>query len=295
MDITTMLEEFSHLPVWAQVTLFIIAMFLNPTGIVAGAVAAYNMRQKVQIKKQAAEDKLRLEKELGELRLRTDTLEIERIKEKAEAEQAAAANLNMQRLIEVVGESNNRFQKVIDVKSERQLESDKLQHQTNKMFLDAVNRQTLVVSNLTEMLEIQSEQFGNVTKTIEGVDNNVRASLKEIEKLARDSRSDVTTALGLSVNHRTEADNTLRVIQQSIQGIAKEVRGIITTNEGLNRQALLAINAKLQSLETNVSTLITPRPALLGDTLPLPDAIPQDDKTSDSIDAATVAAEETKP
>lgn len=293
MDFLKMLEEFSHLPVWAQVTLLIIGMFLNPTGIIAGAVAAYNMRQKTQIKRQAAEDKLRLERELGGQRLRIESLEIERIKEKAEAEQAAAASLNMQKLIEVVAASNDRFQKVIDVKSERQLEADKMQHQTNKMFLDAVSRQTLAVSNLTEMLEIQSEQFSNVAKTVENLDSNTNASLKEMANLARDNRHDVTTALGMSVSQRVEADNVLRVIQQSIHGIAKEVRDIISANEDQKNKTLIAINAKLQSLENNVNTLIVPRPVLLGDTIPLPDVIPQDEPSSD-LTAPPIAAEETK-
>jgi hypothetical protein len=209
----------------------------------------------------------RANKELAEQKVRLESLEIKSIKAKAEAEQITADKHNTQKLIEVIAASNDRFQKVIDVKSERQLESDKMQHETNKMFLDAVNRQTSAVVNLSELIEIQSEHY---TGFVDKLDN----TLKTVETFARDNRADMTTALGLSVTHRAENENTLRSIQQTIHSIATDVRDIITKNENQQTQTLVAINAKLQSLESSVSTLIAPRPTLLNDTMPLPD-LPQ--------------------
>lgn len=281
--IDIMFERIADLPQWAQI--FLITLFFLGSG---GGILSVVMSYLKSVNDGRHKERLEVV-ENNQIKIQNEQIKIQ-----SEAAQAAAHSLNTQKLIEVIAASNDRFQKVIDAKSERQLEADKLQHETNKMFLDAVNRQTFVVSNLTEMLEIQSEQLGNLVKTVDGVDTSVKANLQTMEQLARDNRSDITTALGLSVTHRTESENALRVIQQSIHGIAKDVRDIISANEDLNKQTLLAINAKLQSLENNVSTLIAPRTTLPADALPQPGTLTQPIETDPNTNAGTVPAEETK-
>ena len=262
MDNFNVIENLDKLPPLLQF-IIILAWFTIPPILSIWRIHANSESNRNEIKAQS-DAKLALEKELTEQKSRLEALEIQAIKAKADAKQAEAASENTQKLIEVIGASNDRFQRVLDVKSERQLEADKMQHETNKMFLDAVNRQTDAVSNLTEMLEIQTEHYSNFVEKLD-------TTLKTVETIAQDNRADVTTALGLSVNYRADSENALRTILQTIHSIAADVREIIGKNEAQKSQTLLAINTKLQALENSVNTLIAPRAAVLGDTIPIPD------------------------
>lgn len=219
---------------------------------------------KARIEKEQADQKVRHEKELAELRVRIEALELERLRAQTEAKQAEAASENMQRLIEVVAAGNERWQRVYDVKSERQLEADRLQHETNKMFIESVERNTKTVANISEMLEIQSEHLGGFGRVMQHFENKLDTTLQTVENNTRDNRSDLTTALGMGVNYRTESDTMLRSILQAVDGVRIDVKSIISQNENQKTQALLSIEAKIASIERGINALINPRPALLG-------------------------------
>lgn len=251
--IETMFDRIADLPQWAQI--FLITLFFLGSG---GGILSVVINYLKSVNDSVHKERLEVV-ENAQIRIQN-----EQIKIKSEAETAASNSLNTQKLIEVIASSNDRWQRVFDVKSERQLETDKMQHETNKMFLDAVNRQTNVVSNLTEMLEIQSEQYGKFA-------DKLATTLTTVETLARDSRADVTTALGMNVNQQTKTDDTLRTILTAVTGIEKSVTGIISQSETERNQNLAAIKAQLQAIETSISKLIEPRPTLLGDTIPIPE------------------------
>jgi hypothetical protein len=206
--------------------------------------------QKSRHEKELAEQKSRHEKELAEQKARIDALELRRIQAQSEAKQAESASENMQKLIDALATGNERWQHVVDVKSERQLEADRLQYETNKMFIAAVKQQTETVANITEMLEIQSEHLGGFGRVMQHFDDKLDTTLKTVEISSRDNRADLTTALGMSVTSRTESENTLRAIKDSIHQVVREVTHIIENDKRQQADNLLSIKTQLQSIET---------------------------------------------
>lgn len=195
---------------------------------------------------------------------RIKMLELDKIRIEAEGRQAEAMNANMKNLIEVISAGNERWQKVLDVKSERQLEADRLQHETNKMFIEAVERNTKTVANISEMLEIQSEHLGGFGRVMQHFENKLDTTLQTVESTTRDNRTDLTTALGMNVNQRNENENTLRSIIQAVDSLRLDVKQTISTGEDQRNQTLSAIDNKLASIERRLTEVIAPRPVLLG-------------------------------
>ncbi len=278
----TVVTMFENFPPLAQFILTLIALSGTPTGIIAGMFAVWKIRETANAAQEATKAKIKLEKEAADQKARIEVLEIKQIRAQAEASQAAADRLNTQKLIEVIDKSNERWQRVWDTKSERQLETDKLQQETNRMFLEAVNRQSGVMDNVRETFEIQSRHYSVLIDTVNSIKPDLTETHKEMLKLAEENRSDITKALGMNVNQQTTTENTLRTILNAVAGIEKNVSGIISLNEKERNQNLAAIKTQLQSIEASISNLITPSPVPLG----LPD---------DITNAADVAAEETKP
>jgi hypothetical protein len=257
------MDYIQNLPPMMQFILLLLSI-LASSGFISGAIAVWKLYANADSSKELIEAKTKHEKELVELRVRIEPLELERLRAQNEAKHAEAVNLNMHKLIEVIAASNERWQKVIDVKSERQLEVDRLQHETNKMFIESVERNTKTVANISEMLEIQSEHLGGFGRVMQHFENKLDTTLQTVENNTRDNRSDLTTALGMGVNYRTESDNMLRSILHAVDGVRIDVQSIISQNEQQKTQALLSVEAKIASIEQGINALINPRPALLG-------------------------------
>jgi hypothetical protein len=257
------MDYIQNLPPMMQFILLLLSI-LASSGFISGAIAVWKLYANADSSKELIEAKTKHEKELVELRVRIEPLELERLRAQNEAKHAEAVNLNMHKLIEVIAASNERWQKVIDVKSERQLEVDRLQHETNKMFIESVERNTKTVANISEMLEIQSEHLGGFGRVMQHFENKLDTTLQTVENNTRDNRSDLTTALGMGVNYRTESDNMLRSILHAVDGVRIDVQSIISQNEQQKTQALLSVEAKIASIEQGINALINPRPALPG-------------------------------
>jgi hypothetical protein len=257
------MDYIQNLPPMMQFILLLLSI-LASSGFISGAIAVWKLYANADSSKELIEAKTKHEKELVELRVRIEPLELERLRAQNEAKHAEAVNLNMHKLIEVIAASNERWQKVIDVKSERQLEVDRLQHETNKMFIESVERNTKTVANISEMLEIQSEHLGGFGRVMQHLESKLDTTLQTVENNTRDNRSDLTTALGMGVNYRTESDNMLRSILHAVDGVRIDVQSIISQNEQQKTQALLSVEAKIASIEQGINALINPRPALLG-------------------------------
>jgi hypothetical protein len=257
------MDYIQNLPPMMQFILLLLSI-LASSGFISGAIAVWKLYANADSSKELIEAKTKHEKELVELRVRIEPLELERLRAQNEAKHAEAVNLNMHKLIEVIAASNERWQKVIDVKSERQLEVDRLQHETNKMFIESVERNTKTVANISEMLEIQSEHLGGFGRVMQHFESKLDTTLQTVENNTRDNRSDLTTALGMGVNYRTESDNMLRSILHAVDGVRIDVQSIISQNEQQKTQALLSVEAKIASIEQGINALINPRPALLG-------------------------------
>jgi hypothetical protein len=132
------------------------------------------------------------------------------------------------------------------------------------MFIESVERNTKTVANISEMLEIQSEHLGGFGRVMQHFENKLDTTLQTVENNTRDNRSDLTTALGMGVNYRTESDNMLRSILHAVDGVRIDVQSIISQNEQQKTQALLSVEAKIASIEQGINALINPRPALPG-------------------------------
>jgi hypothetical protein len=264
------MDYLKDLPPQFQFILLFIGV-LGSSGFFAGFWSVWKMYGGATVAKQAARDareanesKARLETQLTEQRVRIEALELERLRAQTEAQQAAATSENMQKLIEVIATGNERWQKVFDTKSERQLKADELQHETNKMFIESVKRNTETVANISEMLEIQSEHLGGFGRVMQHFENKLETTLQTVESTTRDNRSDLTTALGMNVNQRNENENTLRSILQSVESLRTDVKYILNQSETQRNQTLAGVDAKFNLIEKRLTEFIMPRPALLG-------------------------------
>jgi hypothetical protein len=257
------MDYIQNLPPMMQFILLLLSI-LASSGFISGAIAVWKLYANADSSKELIEAKTKHEKELVELRVRIEPLELERLRAQNEAKHAEAVNLNMHKLIEVIAASNERWQKVIDVKSERQLEVDRLQHETNKMFIESVKRNTETVANISEMLEIQSEHLGGFGRVMQHFENKLETTLQTVESTTRDNRSDLTTALGMNVNQRNENENTLRSILQSVESLRTDVKYILNQSETQRNQTLAGVDAKFNLIEKRLTEFIMPRPALLG-------------------------------
>jgi hypothetical protein len=236
---------------------------LGTSGFFTGIFSVWKILASAKASTQAAKEareanasKAQLEKDLVELRMRIEPLELERLRAESEAKQAAAMNQNIQNLIEAIVVGNERWQRVIDVKSERQLEADRLQHESNKLFAEAMKNNADAMGNLTEMIEIQSEHYQAFKAKVDGMEGSLETTLKTVTGLAQDNRTDLTTALGLSVTSRNENETTLRTIKESIHGVVREITSIMEEDKRERAADLSSIKKKLQAIET----ALTPHP-----------------------------------
>jgi hypothetical protein len=290
METFNMIENLDKLPPLLQFIIILVWFIVPP--------AYANWRIRLE-----SDAKVRLEKAVADQKERLETLELQHIKAESEAKQAETNSANTQKLIEVIAASNDRFQKVIDTKSERQLEADKLQHETNKMFLAAVERQTGAVVNLTEMLEISAEQFGNLDKTVHGMATKLDTTMQSVETVAQHNRADLTTALGISVSERAAHESTLRIIQQSIHDLRTAVNHTLSQNEQQKSQLITVIDIRFSALERLVIDTIAPRPAIADtppvlpeSTQPLPDTVwNEDSEITDIIPPKKLADDDGNP
>lgn len=257
--IKTMFEYIQNLPPLAQFILILVALSGTPTGLVAGIFAVWKMREATYATRENTRQKERLE-----------AVENNQIKIQADADHLRAINANMERLITGVFRTDERWQMVVDNISARRVEIEEKWMNAIGRFELSVQHNTTAVTNLTAMLELQSEQIGHFDKTMQHVEDGVNTSLQQIETLTKENRADLTTALGMNVNQQNKTDETLRTILVAITAIEKNVTGIISLNEKERNQNLSAIKAQLQAIEKNISDLIAPRPLQLGDTMPLP-------------------------
>lgn len=248
----TIMDYLQNLPPTMQFILLFLSV-AGSTGLIAGIFAVWKIYANADSSKELIEAKTHHEKQLIELKMRIEPLELERLRAQNEAKHTEAVNTNMQKLIEVIAASNERWQKVIDTKSERQLEADRLQHETNKLFADAMKDNTGAIRNLTEMIEIQSEHYQVFSDKIDGMESGLKTTLQTVESLARDNRTDLTTALGLSVTSRTENENTLRTIKETIHGVVRDITRVIEQDKKEQAATLLSIKEQLQSLETKLT------------------------------------------
>lgn len=252
----TYMEYLQNLPTSMQFILLLITV-LGSTGFISGMVAVWKLYAKADTDKELIDAKTKQEKEITELKMRLEPLELERLRAQNEGKQNEAMNTNMKNLIDVIAAQNDRWQTVVDKKSERQLEAEKMQHEDRKLFAEAMRENTSAIRNLTEMIEIQSEHYQVFKESVDGMKSKLDTTLQTVEGLARDNRTDLTTALGISVTSRTENENTLRTIKDTIHGVVKEITGVIEKNNQTQSKTLLSIKTQLQVLEAKL-TLPTP-------------------------------------
>lgn len=277
----TIMDYLQNLPPTMQFVLLLLSI-LGTSGFISGAVAVWKLYAKSDSDRDLLAAQTEHEKELIELKMRIEPLELERLRAQNEARQAEAMNENMRNLIQVIANGNERWQKVYDVKSERQLEADKLQHETNKLFADAMKDNAGAIRTLTEMIEIQSEHYQVFKESVVGMESNLKTTLQTVEVLARDNRTDLTTALGLSVTSRTESENTLRTIKETIHGVVKEITSIMELDKRERAADLSSIKTKLQAIETALTPQAPTQP--LPDTVTTGNTAASDDPQTDNED-----------
>lgn len=192
-----------------------------------------------------------------------ETIENKQIKIQSEADNTKAQLDILREMANGTFKSQEQWQGVVNTMSERK-------HEDNERLANSLDRLSAASTNLTEMIEIHSEQLQHLVTTVQDSDKRSQTTLQVMEQLARDNQSSVTTALGLSVTHRAETETTLQTILRTIHDVAREVNSIVTRNEDNRLMTLQGINTKLHSIEANITALITPRPAVLSDTIPLP-------------------------
>lgn len=253
----TYMEYLQNLPTSMQFILLLITV-LGSTGFISGMVAVWKLYAKADTDKELIDAKTKQEKEITELKMRLEPLELERLRAQNEGKQNEAMNTNMKNLIDVIAAQNDRWQTVVDKKSERQLEAEKMQHEDRKLFAEAMRENTSAIRNLTEMIEIQSEHYQVFKESVDGMKSKLDNTLQTVEGLARDNRTDLTTALGISVTSRTENENTLRTIKDTIHGVVKEITGVIEKNNQTQSKTLLSIKTQLQVLEAKLTLPVTP-------------------------------------
>ena len=288
----SVMEYFRNLPPLALFILGLITV-LGTSGFVTGIFAVWKIYAQVAVNRQAAKDakdasesarlanesKMRMETQLSEQHQRIQTLELDKMRVEAEAKQSEAASENMQKLIEVVGAISDRFQvavtstnaqwqKVIDTKSDRELEADKIREETNRMFVDAVNRQTDTMKTNNETL----------VKLL-GVEGVIKTAASTMESLARDNQSHLTNAIALSVSDRKAQEENLRTIMQRINELWEEERRQSTQNQQMRKQTITVIDTRFKELKQEIIDLfavLKTQTAAPDDTIPLFDSTQAD-------------------
>lgn len=287
MEHFNVIENLDKLPPLLQF-IIVLAWFTVPPIISIWRIQVNSEANRKEAKAQA-DARIEVEKANLELKIRMEAVENSQIKVKSDADNAKAASENTARIIDGWFKSEERWQKNYDVNSERQRE-------IHLAYIKSLDRHTIEISGFREALEIQSGTHSGVLESVNHMENEIKTAVQEIRTAAQDNRTDFTNALANNVKHQLTTEETLRNLYTAINGLRSDVTNIISQRENVRNQTLLGIEAKFQSIEANISALIAPRPVLLGDTIPIPDAIPQDDKPNvNSLDAAPIAAEETKP
>jgi len=293
------MEYFRNLPPLALFILGLITV-LGTSGFVTGIFAVWKIYAQVAVNRQAAKDakdasesarlanesKMRMETQLYEQHQRIQTLELDKMRVEAESKQSEAASENMQKLIEVVGAISDRFQvavtstnvqwqKVIDTKSDRELEADKIREETNRMFVDAVNRQTDTMKTNNETL----------VKLL-GVEGVIRTAASTMESLARDNQSHLTNAIALGVSDRKAQEENLRTIMQRINELWEEERRQSSQNQQMRKQTITVIDTRFKELRQEIIDLFAVLKTQTGtpnDTIPLSDSTQADNPQVDSL------------
>lgn len=251
------MEYIQNLPPLMQFILALLAI-LGTSGFFTGGFAVWKLYAQANTNRQAAVSKAKLETELTELKLRLEPLELERLRTENEAKQIESMNSNMKNLIDVIAARDDRWQNVFDKKSERQLEAEKLQQETNRMFIDSVKENTKTVTYIGELLEVQSEHLGGFGRIMQHFEGKMDKTIKIVEDTTRDNRNDLTTALGMNVTNRTENENALRSIMQAIETLRHDVKYILTQNETQRTQTLAGVDAKFKLIEQRLTEFIMP-------------------------------------
>lgn len=162
MTLEKLMDYLQNLPPLMQFILLFIT-FAGTSGLFAGLFAVWKLYAQADASKQEAESKAKLEKELTELRMRLEPLELERLRQQNEAKQIEATNNNMKNLIDVIAATNDRWQKVVDAISERKHDDETRLIAVLDKLDGSIDRNSQSVDELAGGL---AGQLGNVAKQI---------------------------------------------------------------------------------------------------------------------------------
>lgn len=217
-----------------------------------------------------------------------ETIENKQIKIQSEADNTKAQLDILREMASGTFKSQEQWQSVVNTMSARK-------HGDDERLAGSLDKLATASVNLTEMLEIHSEQLQQLVTTVQDSDKRSQTTLQAMEQIARDNQSSVTTALGLSVSHRAESDTMLQSILKTINDVARDINSIVTRNEDNRLMTLQGINTKLHSIEANIAALIAPRPAVLADTPVTPQTWNEDTETTAIIPPRKLADEDGNP
>lgn len=252
------LDYFQNLPPIAQFILGLITI-LGTSGFFTGIFGYLIARNSAKAAKDAIAAKTRLEKESGEQKARIEALEIRQIREQSAAQQAAADRLNTQKLIEVIASSNDRWQKVIDTKSERQFEGERL-------IASALEKLDTKLDKLDNTLNLNSRVVEEFSHGVSLQLGNVAGDIKELRKDSEETNKVVRTSF--KATNRT-VDNTFEAVVAIRDSVIQMINDVKIKVDSLSAPNCDEFKRMLEIMETKILARLTP-PEPVANNLPAP-------------------------
>jgi hypothetical protein len=204
-----------------------------------------------------------------------ERLESQQIKIQSEAEQGRAMNANMEKLINGIFAANQQWQQVVNTQSERR-------HEDSERLASALDKVSTSNSDLADVLEIQAGQLGNLVTVVQDVGKLATDKLAAMEGLAQNNRTDITSALGISVTYQNKIDQIYDMTQTAtnrVQQLATHLEkrvGDMTHTGGTEKRQIIEYLETLKKEVGELQVLIherlpEPPPPPPGKVLPLPE------------------------
>jgi hypothetical protein len=175
-----------------------------------------------------------------------ENIENNQIKIQSDADQARIRDENTQKLIEGIFRGEERWQKVMDVNSERRLEEGRLKRESDTLLASSIDRQAAATLELKNVLEIQIGVLGNVKSKVEDSLHTFVASAAATHK-AVDSQKEELTLVNKSIgNLAMRIDDLIAIDETHVLDEGKRHDNLRDDNRE-HKAELVAIKDALQT------------------------------------------------